>query len=77
MLTFIKALKNPKQVFKNHYSLFSLAIVLFWLKSYFAYQVEFKLGVEGWFQQFILFINPLSSALLFFGLVFFFKAKGQ
>ena len=77
MLTFIKALKNPKQVIKNHYSLFSLAIVLFWLKSYFAYQVEFKLGVEGWFQQFILFINPLSSALLFFGLVFFFKAKGQ
>ncbi|MDF2556878.1 MAG: polyglycerolphosphate lipoteichoic acid synthase LtaS [Bacillales bacterium] len=77
MLTFIKTLKNPKQVFKNHYSLFSLAVILFWFKSYFAYQTEFKLGVEGWFQQFILLINPISSAILFFGLSFLFKGKGQ
>lgn len=77
MLTFIKTLKNPKQVIKNHYSLFSLAVILFWLKSYFVYQMEFKLGVEGWFQQFILFINPISSALLFLSLAFLFKGKGQ
>ncbi|RHW42320.1 LTA synthase family protein [Neobacillus notoginsengisoli] len=59
------------------YSFFFLAVILFWLKTYFAYQIEFKLGIDNSLQKFLLFINPVSSALLFFGLALLFRKKIQ
>ena len=41
------------------------------MKTYLAYHLEFSLGVDGWFQQFILFLNPLASTLFVFGLALF------
>lgn len=61
----------------KHSSFFLIAIFLLWIKTYIAYQVEFSLGVKGAYQQFLLFINPLSSALFFIGLALFIKGKAQ
>jgi lipoteichoic acid synthase len=57
--------------------LFWLAVILFWLKTYIVYLIEFNLGVEDGFQQFLLFMNPLSSAILVLGLSLFFKGRKQ
>ncbi|MDQ6599215.1 LTA synthase family protein [Bacillus salipaludis] len=63
-----KTLKN-----NNHITFFAIAVVLFWIKTYAAYQIEFKLGIDNNLQKFLLFINPLSSAFLFFGIALLFK----
>ncbi|UII57780.1 LTA synthase family protein [Cytobacillus spongiae] len=62
---------------KGSLFLFLLAVILFWFKTYAAYQIEFNLGIDNTVQQFLLFINPLSSALFFLGLALFFKGKTQ
>ncbi|WP_299088474.1 LTA synthase family protein [uncultured Metabacillus sp.] len=54
---------------------FTLAVVLLWIKTYSAYRVEFSLGIDNKLQEFLLFINPVSSAILFLGLALFFKGK--
>ncbi|MBC1291865.1 LTA synthase family protein [Listeria booriae] len=59
----------------KNYGFFILAVILFWLKSYIAYNVAFNLGIENPMQQFLLLINPLSSAVFFMGLALF--AKGR
>nr|WP_225047831.1 LTA synthase family protein [Lacticaseibacillus kribbianus] len=48
----------------------SLLLILIWLKTLFAYYVDFRLGATGILQQVILFFNPLgtSAALLSLGL---------
>ena len=46
----------------------------FWLKTIFAYCIDFSLGVEGSIQYFILWINPIATTLLFFfWLIFIYK----
>lgn len=70
-------LKSPKELFKNSMSVFFLAVVLLWLKTYAAYQIEFNLGIDNSMQEFLLFLNPLSSSLLFLGIALFFKGKIQ
>ncbi|MGM7722435.1 LTA synthase family protein [Metabacillus sp. Hm71] len=54
---------------------FTLAVVLLWIKTYSAYRVEFSLGIDNKLQELLLFINPVSSAILFLGLALFFKGK--
>ncbi|UNL83605.1 LTA synthase family protein [Priestia koreensis] len=54
---------------------FILAVVLFWIKTYTAYRIEFNLGIENFMQKFLLFLNPLSSAIFF--LAFALLAKGR
>src|SRR5699024_5954891 len=49
--------------------------ILLWLKSYFLYLIEFNLDISNGIQQFLLFFNPLSSALIFLGIALF--AKGR
>ncbi|MCM2533047.1 LTA synthase family protein [Neobacillus pocheonensis] len=57
-----------KRIEKSHIAFFAIAVVLFWIKTYAAYQIEFKLGIDNNLQKFLLLINPISSALFFFGL---------
>ena len=45
------------------------------MKTYIAQLTQFDLGIESPYQQFLLFINPLGSSLLFLGLAFFFKGR--
>jgi lipoteichoic acid synthase len=59
----------------NHISFLALAVVLLWVKTYAAYRVEFSLGIDNAMQEFLLFLNPASSAILFLGFALFFKGK--
>ncbi len=54
---------------------FAIALLLFWLKTYSIYKIEFELGVSGAMQEFLLFFNPLSSGLIFIGLALFSQGK--
>lgn len=57
----------------NHLIFFVIAVVLFWIKTYIAYKLNFKLETDDFLQKLLLFINPLSSALFFLGIAFLFK----
>lgn len=54
---------------------FTIAAILIWLKTYIIYLVEFNLGIQNILQHFLLFINPLSSTLIFLGIALF--ARGR
>ncbi|MBD1382540.1 LTA synthase family protein [Metabacillus arenae] len=66
-----------KKELKGKYSFFFLVVLLFWLKTYATYLIEFNLGLQNFMQHFLLFFNPLSSALLFFGLALFWKGGAR
>ncbi|HDV4625457.1 TPA: glycerol phosphate lipoteichoic acid synthase, partial [Bacillus anthracis] len=68
-------LLKSKSVLSNHFGFFLFAVILFWLKTYAAYVTEFNLGISNTIQKFLLFFNPLSSAVLFLGLALFAKGK--
>jgi lipoteichoic acid synthase len=57
-----------KKIKNSHITFFAIAVVLFWIKTYIAYQIVFKLGINDNLQKFLLAINPISSALFFLGL---------
>ncbi|WP_080844100.1 LTA synthase family protein [Cytobacillus gottheilii] len=54
---------------------FIAAVFMLWLKTYIVQLTQFELGIESVLQQFLLFLNPLGSSLLFLGLAFLFKGK--
>ncbi|MEG0678666.1 MAG: LTA synthase family protein [Carnobacterium sp.] len=62
-----------KNTLNTRLGFFSLAVVLFWAKTYFSYTQEFSLGVTGAMQQFILFINPVATTVFFFSIALYFK----
>ncbi|MGB6177681.1 LTA synthase family protein, partial [Carnobacterium sp.] len=62
-----------KNILNTRVGFFSLAVVLFWAKTYFSYTQEFSLGVTGAMQHFILFINPVATTVLFFSFALYFK----
>ncbi|MFD2044241.1 LTA synthase family protein [Ornithinibacillus salinisoli] len=64
-----------KRIFTSKMSFFFVAVILLWTKSYFIYTTEFRLDIDGGIQEFLLFFNPLSSALIFLGLALFAKGK--
>ncbi|GFZ27498.1 LTA synthase family protein [Lactobacillus corticis] len=53
----------------------TIMVLSYWLKTYLIYQTKFNLGATGAMQQFLLFINPLPSALLLLGVGMFFKGR--
>ncbi|GGH77353.1 lipoteichoic acid synthase [Pullulanibacillus pueri] len=59
----------------HHHLFLFLAMLCFWMKSYFAFLYGFHLDIENSVQSFILFITPLSSTLFFFGFSLFFTGK--
>lgn len=64
-----------KGTFNKFVPLFLLAVVMLWMKTYLSQKMQFELDVEGFLQEFLLFINPLGSALLLLSLSLFFKGK--
>ncbi|MFZ3579124.1 LTA synthase family protein [Virgibacillus sp. DJP39] len=54
---------------------FFVAVLLLWIKSYLTYIYAFDLDIQNGIQQFLLFFNPLGSALLFLGIALFAKGK--
>lgn len=51
------------------------AVFLLWIKTYVIYKVGFKISSEKLLQEFLLFINPLSSAVLLIGFCLFFRGQ--
>lgn len=66
-------IRLTKKLNNSHIAFFAIAVILFWIKTYAAYLIEFNLGIDNNLQKFLLLINPLSSALFFFGLALLFK----
>ncbi len=73
-----KVIDNLKKLLDKHrLSFFFIAVFMFWFKTYAAYLIEFNLAINNTLQNILLFVNPLSSALLFIGLALFMKGKTQ
>lgn len=51
-----------------------ILIVLYWAKTLWAYLIDFNLDTKGFYQNFILWINPLPFAILFLGLALYIKS---
>ncbi len=69
-------LKSKVQVIFHKYNgFFLLAVILLWIKTYAAQLTQFDLGIENSLQKFLLFINPLGSALLFLSLSLLIKGR--
>lgn len=54
-------------------SVFLLAILFYWVKTMMAYYTEFSLGVDGWAQTFILWLNPFATSIILLSLGLYFK----
>ncbi|WP_077330279.1 LTA synthase family protein [Virgibacillus siamensis] len=54
---------------------FYIAGIMLWIKSYLTYVFEFNLDIQNVMQEFLLFINPISSVLIFLGFALFAKGK--
>lgn len=67
----IKTTNNEK--INKFVPLFLLAVFMLWMKTYVSQNTQFKLNVDGTLQEFLLFLNPLGSALLLLSLSLFFK----
>lgn len=65
--------KIDRETFNKFIPFYILAVVMLWMKTYISQKTQFKLDVDGFLQEFLLFINPLGSALLLLSLSFFFK----
>ncbi|MFT8743389.1 LTA synthase family protein [Lentilactobacillus hilgardii] len=50
-----------------------LLVICFWVKTMFAYFVDFRLGITNPFQFFIVLINPLATTGLLLGIALYFK----
>jgi lipoteichoic acid synthase len=66
-------MNRVKKAFSNRWVILLTASVLFWAKTILAYYVDFSLGVEGSVQTFILWINPIATTLLMFGVFLYVK----
>lgn len=64
-----------KNILFSKLGFFTVAVLLFWLKTYYIYINEFNLGISNSAQAFLVFFNPLSSALIFLGIGLFAKGK--
>ena len=70
----MKYIKTPAFLNKR-LGFFSLLVVLLWLKTIFAYLVDFHLGIESGIQYFILFINLLQLHCYYLELLFISDAQ--
>ncbi len=52
---------------------FVLNVVLVWFKTFVNYHMNFNLGADGATQQFLLFLNPLPTAIIFLSIALYFR----
>lgn len=62
-------------ILNKYVGFFIVAVILLWVKTYIAQLTQFKLGVVGPFQHFLLLLNPLGSSMFFLGLAFLLKGR--
>ena len=72
------ALRKVRAVFNTKLRFFLLTVLLFAIKSYWAYQTKFTLGATGAVQQFLLAFNTIPSAIVFLGIgLYFLLGRGD
>lgn len=64
-----------KNFLKTRIGFLSLLVFLFWIKTLFAYFVDFKLGSYNPYLLFILVINPLATTVFLFGLSLYYNKR--
>ena len=64
-----------KRINSSRTLFFTIAVIMLWIKSYIIYLHEFNLDIQNSMQHFLLFINPISSILVFFSIALFAKRK--
>lgn len=69
------ALQKLRQGLNTKLGFFLLVVLLFCIKSYWAYQNEFNLGVKGSMQHFLLAFNTIPGALVFLGIALYFRGR--
>ena len=69
------ALQNLRRGLNTKLGFFLLVVLLFCIKSYWAYQNEFNLGVKGSMQHFLLAFNTIPGALIFLGIALYFRGR--
>jgi len=70
-----KVFQKDRSMFNKYIVFFFIAVVFLWMKTYIVQLTQFDLGIQNSIQQFLLFLNPLGSSILFLGFAFFFKGK--
>lgn len=69
------ALQKLRRGLTTKLGFFLLVVLLFCIKSYWAYQNEFNLGVKGSMQHFLLAFNTIPGALIFLGIALYFRGR--
>ena len=64
-----------KNYISSRMGFFTVAAVFIWLKSYLVYLIEFNLELQNFLQHFLLFLNPISSTLVFLGIALFGRGR--
>ena len=72
----MKQLRQKTQsVLSKYVVFFMITVLVLWGKTYITQLTQFQLGIDNKLQHFLLFLNPLGSALFFLGLSFLFKGR--
>ncbi|GAO99555.1 LTA synthase family protein [Fructobacillus ficulneus] len=67
--------KNTKNFFTSVTGFFVLNLFLVWLKTYINYQINFTLGAQGEIQDFLLFLNPIPTAIILLSIALYFRGR--
>jgi lipoteichoic acid synthase len=70
----LKNLKTPNFL-NTRLGLFGFIALLIWIKSIFAYLIDFNLRIENAFEYFILFINPIASTFFLLAIALYVRRK--
>ncbi|HFI0701747.1 TPA: LTA synthase family protein [Streptococcus suis] len=68
-----KIIDHVKEYSKTRFGFVLILLVMYWLKTLWAYYVDFSLDLQGLFQHVIAIINPLPIGLLLIGLALYAK----
>lgn len=68
-------LKKTSAALNTRMGFFILTVVLFAIKSVWAYQNKFTLGVSDSMQHFLLMLNPFPAAILVIGIALYFRGR--
>ncbi len=69
------ALKKIRRGLNTKLGFFIFTVLLFAIKSYWAYKTKFNLGVKGTVQQFLLAFNTLPAAIILIGIALYFRGR--
>ena len=70
-----KIIDNLKKFWNSKICFFILSVILFWIKTFWAYWTKFSLGSTGNMQHLILALNPIPTTIILFGIALFIKGK--